>query len=76
SLGSDVSCILVSTNIVNFMKSPDFGRSVRTMTRALSYVTDHSHISAGPSIEAVNSQAHSIGIGAIGLHSYLAQNFI
>lgn len=76
TMGTDVSCNLGSTNIVNLMKSPDFGRSVRTMTRALTYVTDHSHISAVPSIEAGNSQAHSIGLGAMGLHSYLAQNLI
>ncbi|MFX3824786.1 ribonucleotide-diphosphate reductase subunit alpha, partial [Streptococcus suis] len=57
-------------------KSPDFGRSFRNMTRAFTYVTYHSHISAVPSIEARNSQAHSIGLGAMGLHTYLAQNLI
>lgn len=75
-MGTDVSCNLGSTNIVNLMKSPDFGLSVRTMTRALTYVTDHSHISAVPSIKEGNSQAHSIGLGAMGLHSFLAQNLI
>lgn len=76
TMGTDVSCNLGSTNIVNLMKSPDFGRSVRAMTRALTFVTDHSHISAVPSIEAGNSRAHSIGLGAMGLHSYLAQQLI
>lgn len=76
TLGTDVSCNLGSTNIVNLMQSPDFGLSVRTMTRALTFVTDHSHISAVPSIENGNDQAHSIGLGAMGLHSYLAQQLI
>ena len=34
-LGTDVSCNLGSTNIPNLMHSPDFGQSVRAMTRAL-----------------------------------------
>ena len=75
-LGTDVSCNLGSTNIVNLMQSPDFGKSIRTMTRALTYVTDHSHIVAVPSIDNGNQQAHSIGLGAMGLHSYLAQNLM
>ena len=34
-LGTDISCNLGSTNIVNLMESPDFEKSVRAMTRAL-----------------------------------------
>ncbi|MGC3666842.1 ribonucleotide-diphosphate reductase subunit alpha, partial [Enterococcus faecalis] len=34
-LGTDISCNLGSTYIVNLMESPDFGKSVRAMTRAL-----------------------------------------
>lgn len=75
-MGTDVSCNLGSTNILNLMKSPDFGRSVRTMTRALTYVTDHSDIVAVPTVANGNKLAHSIGLGAMGLHSYLAQNLI
>ncbi|TCD46792.1 class 1b ribonucleoside-diphosphate reductase subunit alpha [Streptococcus sp. X16XC17] len=75
-LGTDVSCNLGSTNILNLMKSPDFGRSVRTMTRALTYVTDHSNIVAVPTVANGNKLAHSIGLGAMGLHSFLAQNLI
>ena len=41
-LGTDISCNLGSTNIVNLMESPDFGQSVRTMVRALTFVTDES----------------------------------
>jgi ribonucleoside-diphosphate reductase alpha chain len=75
-LGSDVSCNLGSTNIVNLMHSPDFGKSVRTMVRALSFVTDESDIQAVPSIAHGNKIAHSIGLGAMGLHTFLAKNEI
>ena len=34
-LGRDISCNLGSTNIANLMKAPDFGRSVKTMVKAL-----------------------------------------
>lgn len=73
-LGMDISCNLGSTNIVNLMKSSDFGKSIEAMTRALTYITDHSHISVVPSIEYGNSRAHTIGLGAMGLHTYLAHH--
>lgn len=75
-LGTDISCNLGSTNIVNLMASPDFGRSVQAMTRALTYVTDHSHIDVVPSIEKGNEEAHTIGLGAMGLHTYFAKNHL
>ena len=58
------------------MTSPDFGRSIRAMVRALTFVTDSSHIVAVPTIDHGNSQAHTFGLGAMGLHSYLAQQLI
>lgn len=73
-LGMDVSCNLGSTNIPNHMASPDFGKSVRVMTRALTWITNNSHISVVPSIENGNNKAHTIGLGAMGLHSYFAKN--
>ncbi|MGS7151643.1 class 1b ribonucleoside-diphosphate reductase subunit alpha [Streptococcus pyogenes] len=75
-MGTDISCNLGSTNILNMMTSPDFGRSIKTMTRALTFVTDSSSIEAVPTIEHGNSQAHTFGLGAMGLHSYLAQHHI
>ncbi|EHJ53173.1 class 1b ribonucleoside-diphosphate reductase subunit alpha [Streptococcus macacae] len=75
-MGTDISCNLGSTNVVNMMSSPDFGRSIKAMTRALTFVTDSSSINAVPSIKKGNAQAHTFGLGAMGLHSYLAQNHI
>lgn len=75
-LGTDISCNLGSTNIGNLMASPDFGHSVRTMTRALTFITDHSDIKAVPTIAHGNQLAHTIGLGAMGLHTYLATHHI
>ncbi len=76
TLGTDISCNLGSTNIVNLMDSPNFGTSVCAMTRALTYVTDASNIDVVPSIQNGNKRSHTIGLGAMGLHTYLAKNEI
>lgn len=75
-LGTDISCNLGSTNIVNLMASPNFGKSIEVMTRALTFVTDKSDIDVVPSIQHGNRLAHTIGLGAMGLHAYLAKNQI
>ncbi|AIM24607.1 class 1b ribonucleoside-diphosphate reductase subunit alpha [Melissococcus plutonius] len=75
-LGEDISCNLGSTNIVNLMESPDFGKSVCAMTRALTYITDSSFIEVVPSIQNGNQHNHTIGLGAMGLHTFLAKNQI
>ncbi|MEJ6400225.1 class 1b ribonucleoside-diphosphate reductase subunit alpha [Nicoliella lavandulae] len=75
-LGTDISCNLGSTNMVNMMAGPDFGKSVEAMVRALTFVTDHSDIDVVPSIQHGNELAHTIGLGAMGLHSFLAKNHI
>ncbi|MEG0286896.1 MAG: class 1b ribonucleoside-diphosphate reductase subunit alpha [Vagococcus sp.] len=73
-LGTDISCNLGSTNIVNLMDSPNFGKSVRAMTRALTFITDASDIEVVPSIQNGNRLNHTIGLGAMGLHTYFAKN--
>ncbi|VDG17988.1 ribonucleotide-diphosphate reductase subunit alpha [Lactobacillus plantarum JDM1] [Lactiplantibacillus mudanjiangensis] len=73
-MGTDISCNLGSTNIVNLMASPDFGHSIDAMVRALTFVTDHSNVDVVPSIQKGNRQAHTIGLGAMGLHAYFAKN--
>ncbi|WP_424349488.1 class 1b ribonucleoside-diphosphate reductase subunit alpha [Latilactobacillus sp. 5-91] len=73
-LGTDISCNLGSTNIPNMMTSPDFGHSIETMVRSLTYVTDHSDIDVVPSVAHGNQLAHTIGLGGMGLHTYFAKN--
>ncbi|MFC6176843.1 class 1b ribonucleoside-diphosphate reductase subunit alpha [Companilactobacillus huachuanensis] len=71
-LGTDVSCNLGSTNILNMMQSPDFGQSIRSMTRALTFVSDASNITSVPPVANGNKMSHAIGLGAMGLHTFLA----
>lgn len=73
-LGTDISCNLGSTNIPNLMQSTDFGKSVETMVRALTFVTDNSSIVAVPTVKNGNDKAHTIGLGAMGLHTMFALN--
>ncbi|CUW17381.1 class 1b ribonucleoside-diphosphate reductase subunit alpha [Leuconostoc gelidum subsp. gasicomitatum] len=73
-LGSDVSCNLGSINIVNMMATNNFGESVDTMVRALTYVSDTSNLDVVPSIAKGNTEKHAIGLGAMGLAAYFAQN--
>lgn len=75
-LGSDISCNLGSTNIVNMLRSPDFARSVEIAVRALTFVTDVTKIDAVPSIKNGNDKYHTIGLGAMGLHTAFAINQI
>lgn len=75
-LGTDISCNLGSVNIVNLMDSPDFGKSVGAMTRALTFITDSSDIESVPTVANGNRLNHTIGLGAMGLHSFLAKNHI
>ncbi len=73
-LGTDISCNLGSTNIVNLMETDDFERSVETMVRALTHITDTSDIDVVPSIKNGNDKYHTIGLGAMGLHTFFALN--
>ncbi|WP_426385431.1 class 1b ribonucleoside-diphosphate reductase subunit alpha [Franconibacter helveticus 513] len=75
-VGKDISCNLGSLNIAHTMDSPDFGRTVEVAVRALTAVSDMSHIRSVPSIEAGNAQSHAIGLGQMNLHGYLAREGI
>ena len=72
-IGKDISCNLGSLNIALAMDSPDFGRTVETSIRALTAVSDQSHIDSVRSIEDGNDRSHAIGLGQMNLHGYLAR---
>ena len=75
-MGKDISCNLGSMNIAMAMDSADFGRTVDTAIRALTAVSDMSHISSVPSVEKGNDESHAIGLGQMNLHGYLARERI
>jgi len=72
TVGTDISCNLGSTNIDNMLQTPDFGRAVEVAVRALTNVTDTTNIEEVPSIAKGNRLYHTIGLGAMGLHTALA----
>lgn len=76
TLGTDVSCNLGSTNIANMMEGPHFGQSIKAIMRALTRISDIEHLDIVPSIEKGNQESHAVGLGAMGLHSFLAKNQI
>jgi ribonucleoside-diphosphate reductase alpha chain len=75
-MGKDISCNLGSLNIAAAMDSADFGKTIETSIRALTAVSDMSHISSVPSIERGNNDSHAIGLGQMNLHGYLARERI
>ncbi len=72
-VGKDISCNLGSLNIAKAMDSPDFARTIETSIRALTAVSDQTHIYSVPSIEQGNNESHAIGLGQMNLHGYLAR---
>jgi len=72
-IGKDISCNLGSMNIAMMMDGDDFGASVDLAIRALTAVSDMSHISSVRSIEDGNDKSHAIGLGQMNLHGYLAR---
>jgi len=75
-LGKDISCNLGSLNIAAAMASSDFGKTIETSIRALTAVSDMSHIGSVPSVARGNDESHAIGLGQMNLHGYLARERI
>lgn len=75
-VGKDISCNLGSLNIAKAMDSPDFAKTIEVAIRALTAVSDQTHIYSVPSIEQGNNSSHAIGLGQMNLHGYLARERI
>ncbi|MBI5974045.1 class 1b ribonucleoside-diphosphate reductase subunit alpha [Staphylococcus canis] len=72
----DISCNLGSLNIVNVMESNKFKDSVHTGMDALTFVSDEADIKNAPGVKKANNELHSVGLGVMNLHGYLAKNQI
>lgn len=72
----DISCNLASLNIVNVMERKKLRESVREGMIALTAVSDMTHIANAPGVAKANRELHSVGLGAMNLHGYLAKNRI
>mgnify|MGYP002715110521 FL=1 len=75
-IGRDISCNLGSMNIAMAMDSPNFERTVETAIRGLTAVSDQTNIQSVPSVARANSEGHTIGLGQMNLHGYLAREHV
>lgn len=72
-LGYDISCNLGSLNIANVMANKSIEQSVKLGIDALTIVSDMTNIGNAPAVTKANKALHSVGLGAMNLHGYLAQ---
>lgn len=73
----DINCNLASLNIPNVMQPGDvFQDSVHIGIETLTAVSDMSDIQNAASVKKANEDYHSVGLGAMNLHGYLAKNHI
>ncbi|WP_414043762.1 class 1b ribonucleoside-diphosphate reductase subunit alpha [Macrococcus animalis] len=72
----DISCNLGSLNIVNVMESKKFQDSVHIGMDALTTVSDVADIKNAPGVAKANRELHSVGLGVMNLHGFLAKNKI
>ncbi|WP_412027152.1 class 1b ribonucleoside-diphosphate reductase subunit alpha [Deinococcus yunweiensis] len=71
-IGLDVSCNLASLVIEQTMRGGDLGRAVRAAVKLLDNVARSTSIHEVPAVKKANDQMRSVGLGAMGLHSFLA----
>ncbi len=75
-IGLDISCNLGSINIVSVMRDKDIENTVKLAVDALTKVSDDTDITNAPAVRRANREMRSIGLGAMNLHGFLAQNGI
>lgn len=75
-IGRDISCNLGSLNVAKAFNTPDFEKTIDTVVRSLTNVSDFSNIDTVPSIKNGNDKSHAIGLGQMNLHGFLASNRI
>ncbi|UNY39816.1 ribonucleoside-diphosphate reductase subunit alpha [Bacillus phage vB_BauM_KLEB27-3] len=75
-IGLDISCNLGSLNILNVMKNKSIEKTVSLATDSLTLISQTTDIRNAPAVSKANKKMRSIGLGAMNLHGYLAQNRI
>lgn len=72
----DINCNLGSLNIVNVMENKALREAVHAGMEALTAVSDMTVIQNAPTVKKANDELHSVGLGAMNLHGFLAKNKI
>ncbi|WP_442548477.1 class 1b ribonucleoside-diphosphate reductase subunit alpha, partial [Bacillus licheniformis] len=76
AIGLDISCNLGSLNIANVMANKSIEQTVKLAVDSLTVVSESTNIKNAPAVARANREMRSIGLGAMNLHGYLAQNGI
>ena len=71
-----ISCNLGSLNIATVMENRRIKEATKAAIDSLTMVSDLTNIDIVPSIKKANEELHSVGLGAMNLHGFLAKNFI
>ena len=71
-----ISCNLRSLNIATVMENKRVREATRSAIDTLTTVSDLTNIDMVPTIKKANEELHSVGLGAMNLHGYLAKNYI
>lgn len=75
-IGQDISCILSSGNILKMMEHNSIEETVVAAMDIMNSISDHVHLEHIPGIAKGNRLMHSVGLGMMNLHGYLAKNYI
>lgn len=71
-----ISCNLGSLNIATVMENKRVREATRSAIDTLTTVSDLTNIDVVPTIKKANEEFHSVGLGAMNLHGFLAKNYI
>lgn len=71
-----ISCNLGSLNIATVMENKRIKEATKLAIDSLTMVSDLTNIEVVPTIKKANEELHSVGLGAMNLHGYLAKNYI
>lgn len=73
-INRDISCNLGSVNIRTAMKNKNPKELIFAGMDMLTSVSDMSDIQNAPTVNKANRELHSVGLGYMNLHGYLAEN--
>ncbi|XID93534.1 class 1b ribonucleoside-diphosphate reductase subunit alpha [Paenibacillaceae bacterium WGS1546] len=76
TIRKDISCNLASLNIANVMEKRKIKESVHEGIAALTAVSDMTTVANAPGVAKANAELHSVGLGAMNLHGFLAKHKI
>lgn len=75
-INRDICCNLGSLNIINVMNNKSIKESVYTAIDMLNSVSESIYIKNAPGVIKANEELRAIGLGAMNLHGYFADNNI